>query len=148
MQPVLIAVSALVSAACGAALGILFTVAHRATVPVGPIAFPYGIVLGLVSIIAFLIAMRLLWGTRWPAVGGALGVVVAIAVLSFAGPGGSVIVGDDAYGWTWILAPPLASAAIVAWPRRRRPPGPEAQDAAATMEGPAASGLESAEERS
>jgi len=112
-------ISALVAAVCGAAIGVLFTVAHRATTDVAGIPFPYGIVLGIASAIAFLAAMRLLWDTRWPAIGGGIGLVAAILVLSFTGPGGSVIVRDDAYGWTWLILAPVAALAVIAWPRAR-----------------------------
>ncbi len=111
------AIAALVSAVCGAAIGILFTVAHRATMPIGDLAFPYGIVLGVVSAVAFLAAMRLLWDTRWPAVGGAIGLFAAIVVLSFGGPGGSVVVTADGFGWTWLILPTVAAAIAVAWPK-------------------------------
>lgn len=114
------AFAALISALCGAAIGVLFTVAHRATVPIGELAFPYGIVLGALSAAAFLAAMRLLWDTRWPTVGGGVGLVAAILLLSFTGPGGSVIVSDDAYGWTWLILAPVVAVVAVLWPRMPR----------------------------
>jgi len=133
------ALAALVSAICGAAIGVLFTVAHRATTPILGIDVPYGIVLGLASAIAFLAAMRLLWDTRWPTVGGAVGLVAAILVLSFTGPGGSVIVTDDAYGWTWLALTPVAAALAIAWPRmplRRHAARPAASAGGDTIGGP------------
>jgi len=111
------ALAALVSAVCGAAIGVLFTVAHRATVPVAGFDFPYGIVLGIACAVGFLAAMRLLWETRWPTVGGAIGFIAAILALSFTGPGGSVIVTDDGYGWTWLILAPIAALITIAWPR-------------------------------
>lgn len=111
------AFAALVSAVCGAAIGVLFTVAHRATMPIGGFDFPYGIVLGMVCAVGFLAAMRLLWDTRWPTIGGAIGLVAAILTLSFTGPGGSVIVSADAGGWTWLILPPVAALIAIVWPR-------------------------------
>ncbi|MBO9578688.1 MAG: histidinol dehydrogenase [Microbacteriaceae bacterium] len=147
MQPAMNALSALIAAVCGAAIGTLFTVAHRAVAPFLGIEVPYGIVLGLASVIAFLVAMRLLWETRWPAVGGALGVIGAVAVLTFAGAGGSVVVAADGFGWTWLVAAPLAAAVVVAWPRRRVRSSPEGTEADDTMDGPGTLGHEPAEER-
>lgn len=113
------AIAAIIAAICGAAIGLLFTVAHHATVAIGEFDFPYGIVLGLACAMGFLVAMRLLWETRWPTVGGAVGFVAAVLVLAFTGPGGSVIVRDDAFGWTWLVAAPIAALITVVWPRRR-----------------------------
>jgi len=112
------AIAAVIAAACGAALGVLFTVAHRATAPLLGFDFPYGIVLGIAAAVAFLIAMRLLWETRWPSVGGTIGLLGAIAVLSFGGTGGSVLVSADAIGWAWLIAPTFCAAIVIAWPRR------------------------------
>lgn len=119
VQYVMTAIAAIIAAICGAAIGLLFTVAHHATVAIGDFDFPYGIVLGLASEIGFLVAMRLLWETRWPTVGGAVGLVAAILVLSLTGPGGSVIVRDDAFGWTWLVSAPIAALITIVWPRRR-----------------------------
>jgi len=130
------AVSALVAAVCGAAIGVLFTVAHRASVEAAGLEIPYGIVLGIGCAVAFLGAMRLLWDTRWPTVGGALGLIAAILLLSFTGPGGSVIVTDDGYGWTWLILAPLAAIVVIAWPRRRRSARQDASVAEDTIEGP------------
>jgi len=120
VQHVMTAISAIIAAVCGAAIGVLFTVAHRATVPVGPVELPYGIVLGLLSVVALLTALRLLWDTRWPTVGAAVGIVAATLALSFDGPGGSVVVSADGYGWTWIIAPAVIGALAIAWPRALR----------------------------
>lgn len=133
------ALAAVLSAACAAAIGVLFTVAHRATFDLFGMPVPYGIGLGIASAVAFLIAMRLLWDTRWPAIGGALGFIGAILILSFTGPGGSVIVRDDATGWAWIIAAPIAAIIVIAWPRRRgrrHAAGREAQPAGDTIGGP------------
>ncbi len=135
----MIAIAAVIAGVCGAALGILFTVAHRATVEVLGFDFPYGIVLGVLAVIAFLVAMRLLWDGRWPAVGGAVGLVAALGLMSFRGAGGSVIVVSDAFGWTWLIVPTALSVIAVVWPRRllrRRSPRPDAQVGNGTMDGP------------
>jgi len=152
VQRILTVISVLIAAACGAVLGVLFTIAHRATVAFAGIDVPYGTILGIVSIGAFLVAMRLLWDTRWPALGAAVGVAGAVVVLTFAGVGGTVIVGDDAFGWTWLIASILTAAVVVAWPRRRTrtaPTEPSASEAAApdgTIDEPEPRGRASAEE--
>lgn len=128
MRFLLPGLSALIAAICGAAIGILFTVAHGATMAVGPIAFPYGIVLGFASVGAYLVAMRLLWDTRVPAIGGAIGVVGALLVLAVGTPAGAVVLASDAFGWTWAIGATAIAALAVAWPRRVRRSRPEGRD--------------------
>lgn len=119
MQNVMIALAALIAGVCGAAVGVLFTVAHRAELTIAGLPVPYAIVLGIVCAVGFLAAMRLLWDTRWPSIGGALGFAAAVLVISFGGLGGTVIVLDDALGWAWLVLAPLAALITIAWPRRR-----------------------------
>ncbi len=103
-------------ALCGAALGLIFTVAHRATTPLWGIDFPYGIVLGVLAAAAVVGAMRLLWESRLPAVGAAVGFAVGILALAFGGVGGGVIVANDGWGWTWVLLAVLTLAVGLVWP--------------------------------
>ncbi len=135
MRSLSVWIGALVAALCGAAIGLIFTVAHRATVPVLGIAFPYGIVLGVIAVTALVAAMRLLWDVRIPAIGAAVGVVVGIAVLSSQGAGGGVVVASDAYGWTWLALPTVAVIVAVLWPRMRGRGG--ASEDVDTMDAPA-----------
>jgi uncharacterized membrane protein YccC len=95
----------------GAGIGALFTLAHR-SVPL--------LVIGLVAIGCLIAGMRLLSLRRLPAVAATVGVVAAIAVLGLRGPGGSVVIQDDALGWTWQLGAVAIAAVALAWPRITR----------------------------
>lgn len=112
----------------GAAISALFTLAHRDPVLLG---------VGLAAIGCLLAGLRLLSPGRGPAVAGAVGVIIAIAVLGLRGPGGSIVIQDDPLGWIWQLGAVAVAAVVVAWPRvaRSRPASPpNAQPGAVTMD--------------
>jgi hypothetical protein len=86
--------------------------------------FPLGLVLGLIGVIALLVAVRLLTGDRWATLATALGVMIATLVFSGAGPGGSVVVpqapdGQFNPGVVWTILVPLAAVVVIAWPEVR-----------------------------
>lgn len=86
---------------------------------------PVGLVLGIAMVAAFVGALRLSFDTRWYAVAGAVGVVLAIALLALPGfSGGSTIILSNTVGTVWSVAPALAVAVVVAVPRRRARPAP------------------------
>ena len=95
----------------GTAISALFTLAHRDVVL---------LVVGLVAIGCLLAGLRLLAPSRGPAVAGAVGVILAIAVLGLRGPGGSIVIQDDLSGWVWQLGAVAVAAVVVAWPRVAR----------------------------
>ncbi|MFT2753777.1 PIG-L family deacetylase [Clavibacter sp. Sh2088] len=116
--------TALASVVLGVLVGTVGTAAHRATVPVGGIALPVGLVLALVTLACLLVAFRLLLVDRLHALCLGLGVVAAVAVLGTRGPSGSVLFPDDGISQVWAVAPAILVAAVVVWPRfARRAPG-------------------------
>ena len=137
MSRIAIWIGAVIAAACGAAIGVLFTVAHRATASVWGFDLPYGLVLGIVAVVALLAAMRLLWEGRIPAIGAGAGVLAGIAAFAFRGAGGGVLIADDALGWTWLVVPAAAVVAAILWPRHRgrRRARTDGSEGADTMDG-------------
>lgn len=126
--------TAIASLVLGLLVGAVGTAAHRATLPVGGIALPVGLVLALATLACLLVAFRLLLVDRLHALGLGLGVVAVTVLLRTRGPGGSVLFPDDALSQIWAVAPAILVAAVVVWPRfPARAPGPGARpDAAGT----------------
>ena len=96
--------------------------------------FPLGLVLGLIGVVALLVAVRLLTGDRWATLATALGVMLATLVFSGAGPGGSVVVpqapdGQFNPGVVWTILVPLAAVVVIAWPEVRSRTAPPAEPA-------------------
>jgi hypothetical protein len=122
------AVSWVVALGVGLVYGTAGTIAHAYRLG----AFPLGLVLALVGVIALLVAVRTLTADRWATLACGLGLVVATWLFSGSGPGGSVIVPSgklDSLGWVnlgivWSIAVPVIAVAVVVWParsgRRRR----------------------------
>ena len=109
--------------AIGALYGAVATIGHRATLRIGDVAIPWGLVAALVGVTALLLGIRLLVRGRATAAAAAAGVVVVIALLTLPGPGGSVLVVSDLSGTIWSIAPALIAVLVVAWPElpaRRR----------------------------
>ncbi|MCD2442676.1 hypothetical protein LQ757_10370 [Agromyces sp. SYSU K20354] len=126
----------LVSFLIGALYGAVATIGHRATLRIGELAIPWGLVAALVGVTALILGIRLVVPGRATAAAAAAGVVVVIALLTLAGPGGSVLVVGDLSGTIWSIAPALIAVLVVAWPelppRRRADP-----DGRAAADGPA-----------
>lgn len=131
--------TAVASLALGLLVGAVGTAAHRATLPVGGIALPVGLVLALATLACLLVAFRLLLVDRLHALCLGLGVVAAVAVLGTRGPSGSVLFPADAMSQVWATAPAILVAAVVVWPRlSARASGAAARPDAADAAGSAA----------
>ncbi len=109
--------TAVASLVLGLLVGAVGTAANRATLPVGGIALPVGLVLALATLACLLVAFRLLLVDRLHALCLGLGVVAAGAVLGTRGPSGSVLFPDDGLSQVWAVAPAILVAAGVVWPR-------------------------------
>jgi hypothetical protein len=111
--------------AAGALVGALGTFKHRVglSVPSGP-GLPIGLVLSLLMVAAVLAALRAAFGSRLFAGAAAVGVLLAVLVLSQPGPGGSVVVlGLPGTVWTsgaTVLA--VVAAAVPPVRLRKREP--------------------------
>ena len=118
----------LVAFAIGAVYGAVATIGHRATLRIGEVAIPWGLVAALVGVTALILGIRLVVPGRAMAAAAAAGIVVVVALLTLPGPGGSVLVVGDLSGTIWSIAPALISVLVVAWPelpatrRHRRSP--------------------------
>jgi N-acetyl-1-D-myo-inositol-2-amino-2-deoxy-alpha-D-glucopyranoside deacetylase len=100
--------------AIGAAVGFITTFTHRQYLP-------WGLLAGLVVIVALVAGFRLVFDSRVIAAAAGAGVVAATGLLILPGAGGSVFVVDDPIGYIWAVAPTLLVVAVVVWPRRRIP---------------------------
>jgi hypothetical protein len=77
---------------------------------------PYGLVVALLAIGSVLISVRLLMDDRVAGFFCAVGIVGIIAVYSFPGPGGSVLIPANIFGVMWTVVPPLLAAIVMFWP--------------------------------
>ena len=124
--------TAVASLVLGLLVGTVGTAAHRATLPVGGVELPVGLVLALATLACLLVAFRLLLVDRLHALCLGLGVVAAVAVLGTRGPSGSVLFPAGWMSQVWAVAPAILVAAVVVWPRfsTRAPAAADRPDAA------------------
>lgn len=108
-------VNAVLLVLAGAVVGGVGTVAHQIVVQAG-VAIPIGLIGALTAYTALLIGLRLLGGSRLPALLAAVGTIGIILVFTQESPGGSVLIPDNLVGQIWLVAPILIAAVVVAWP--------------------------------
>jgi len=120
-------IGTILAAVIGAFVGAVTTVLHRQWIVGG---IPLGLLLAIVLAGCLLAGFRFAFDSRLVAGGAALGVLGATALLALRGPGGSVLVVNDALGWTWSIAPTLIALVVLAWPRLVRRPLPRTPRAA------------------
>lgn len=113
-------VACLLALALGAFVGVTLTVAHQATVAVGALAFPWGIVAAIAITAALLVGLRLVFETRVIPGCAAAGLLAASAFLALQSPGGSVLVPAGPAGYAWTFAPVLIAVVVLGWPSVRR----------------------------
>ena len=101
----------------GGLVGSVTTVIHQSSLTVIGIDIPWGLVLSLATVAAFLLGLRLVRGERGSVIFAALGVLISVFVFSQRSVGGSVLVPDNFAGSVWAIAPTLIATLIVAWPR-------------------------------
>ncbi|TFC51239.1 hypothetical protein E3T26_02985 [Cryobacterium sp. TMT1-21] len=107
----------------GAAFGVVGTIAHQATVPIGPVTIPVGLILALTGVTALLVGLRLVLGDRMIVLFCALGLLGSIFLLSLRSTGGSVLVPQGLPGMLWTVVPALVATLVLAWPRIPARPG-------------------------
>jgi hypothetical protein len=107
-----VALASVFALAIGVAVGFVTTFTHHQYVP-------WGLVAGLIVIVALVVGFRLVFDSRVIAAAAGVGVLASLGLLTMPGVGGSVLVFDDPIGYIWAIAPPLLIAAAVAWPRPR-----------------------------
>ena len=101
----------------GALVGSVTTVIHQSSIAVIGIDIPWGLIVSLATVAAFLLGLRLVRGERGSVVFGGLGVLVSVFLFSQRSIGGSVLVPDNIAGSIWAIAPTLIATIIVAWPK-------------------------------
>jgi N-acetyl-1-D-myo-inositol-2-amino-2-deoxy-alpha-D-glucopyranoside deacetylase len=116
--PVSRVVACVLALALGAFAGATLTVSHQASVQLGPVAFPWGIVVAVILTAALLAGLRIVFDTRVQALCAAAGLVGASALLAIQSIGGSVLVPGNPVGYVWTFAPVLIAVAVLVWPRR------------------------------
>ncbi|MBG6054769.1 N-acetyl-1-D-myo-inositol-2-amino-2-deoxy-alpha-D-glucopyranoside deacetylase [Salinibacterium sp. CAN_S4] len=105
----------------GAFAGVTLTAAHQATIAVGPLTVPWGVVTAVIVTAAILVGLRVVFETRIVAGCAAIGLLGASALLAIQTSGGSVLVPANPAGYTWTYAPVIIAAIVLAWPRFTRP---------------------------
>ncbi|MDY7543166.1 hypothetical protein [Cryobacterium sp. 5B3] len=111
------AVASLVALAAGVVFGVLGTVAHQATVVLGPVTVPIGLVLATLAASALLVGLRLVLDDRVVVLACTIGLVGSIFLLSLKSTGGSVLVPAGLTGTLWTVLPTLVASLVLAWPR-------------------------------
>lgn len=123
-----LAIAAVLALIVGVFVGGITSFTHRQwPIELGGGRFPLGLVVGILIVAAVVVGVRLAFGSRVIALGAAIGVIAAIAVLGSRGPGGSVVIVQDWVGWTWVATPVLVALIAVALPGRRAPRSPREQ---------------------
>ncbi|MBC7443325.1 MAG: hypothetical protein H7311_12560 [Ramlibacter sp.] len=107
----------------GVAFGVVGTIAHQATVPIGPVILPVGLMLALVGVTALLVGLRLVLGDRMIVLCCALGLLGTVFLLSLRSTGGSVLIPEGIPGLLWTVVPTLVATLVLAWPRIPARPG-------------------------
>ncbi|MBI5161361.1 MAG: hypothetical protein HY996_08110 [Micrococcales bacterium] len=114
-------VAVLLAVIVGLFVGGITSFTHRQwPLSLGSVRLPLGLLVGIAIVAAVVIGIRLAFRSRIVALGAAVGVLAAIAVLASRGPGGAVVILQDWVGWTWVIAPAAIAAVTVTRPRRRR----------------------------
>ena len=109
-------VNAVLLVVAGAVVGGIGTVAQQLTVTWGGVTVPLGLIGSLLCFTALLVGLRLLGGSRWPALCAALGAIAVILLFTQQSPGGSVLIPNNLMGQIWLVGPILIAAVVIAWP--------------------------------
>ena len=119
----LILVAALVG---GLIAGLLGTVIEQSVLRIGTVELPWGLALALALVLFYLLGLRLINESRWPAILGLVGILVTTLIVLNETPGGTVLVPANTWGTLWSAAPGVIGAIVVAWPRLKRQPTADA----------------------
>ncbi|MFM6967367.1 MAG: hypothetical protein ACKOWN_00290 [Microbacteriaceae bacterium] len=94
----------------GVIIALLGTVVHGEM-------FPLALLLGLGTVVCFLVAVRMLWQDRLATVSGAIAVVVTVFIFSQRSAGGSVLIQADIAGQAWVFGTAIIAGLAAAWPQ-------------------------------
>jgi N-acetyl-1-D-myo-inositol-2-amino-2-deoxy-alpha-D-glucopyranoside deacetylase len=110
----------------GAFAGMTLTVAHQASVTLGPFTVPWGIIAGLAITAALIAGLRLVFHTRLVALCAAVALLLVSGLLATQSLGGSVLVPANPAGYAWTFGPVLIVLVTLGWPRLVRQGQPRA----------------------
>jgi len=106
--------------AFGGIVGALMTAVHQSSAMVGDIVVPWGLILSVLAMVAYIVGLRVLTGSRVLAILATVGIMGATAYLASPTVGGSVIVPANIAGVIWTFLPAVVIAIVVAWPNMSR----------------------------
>lgn len=101
----------------GLLVGSITTVVHQSVVTLAGVDIPWGMILGLIVVLGFLVGLRIVVEDRLIVLSAALGIVGMVFLLSLESVGGSVLVPNNLWGTIWAVAPTLIATIVVAWPK-------------------------------
>lgn len=104
----------------GAVVGLLGTVAQQGVLYLGSFPLPWGLLLAIALVVAYVVGLRLYFESRWPSIVGLVGILVVTLVLLGETAGGSILIPANLWGTIWSGAPGIIGAIVVAWPRLKR----------------------------
>ena len=105
------------STVIGGVAGATLTIVHQASVPVGGVTVPWGIISALLITSALLLGLRLVFQTRLVAMFATVGLLAVSAALAAQSVGGSVLVPANPAGYVWTFAPVVIAGVVLGWPR-------------------------------
>ncbi len=105
------------AAVVGVALGGIGTVNHQLVLGVGGVRLPSGVIVALLLVLALMVGLRLVFVSRIVPLAAGIGILLAVAVLTVGGPGGSVLVPANPAGYSWSYGAAMIVAIVLVWPR-------------------------------
>ena len=100
----------------GSLIGAVGTPLSQASFSAGDVSVPWGLIVALIVVAAYLGGLRLVSSGRWLALWGAIGILVTVFLMSLEGPGGGVLVPANLAGTVWAIAPAVIAVVAVAFP--------------------------------
>ncbi len=106
----------------GVIVGVVAVIYHS-------VFWPLGIAAVVTMILTFVVGLRLIARTRWPALLGVVTVFTVVVVLSGSDDQGSVLVMGDATGLSFLGLSVMAATVALAWPKFSNRPASYDRDA-------------------
>ena len=104
----------------GGVVGLLGTAIQQGVLYIGSFPLPWGLVLALALVVTYLLGLRLVVESRWPAILGLVGILLVTLIFLGETAAGSILIPANTWGTIWSAAPGIIGAIVVAWPRLKR----------------------------
>ena len=101
-------------------MGLLGTAIQQGVLYIGSFPLPWGLVLALALVVTYLLGLRLVVESRWPAILGLVGILLVTLIFLGETAAGSILIPANTWGTIWSAAPGIIGAIVVAWPRLKR----------------------------